>query len=54
MDHAKQFYINGSWVAPLTSDTLDVINPATERPIATPQSVVIGRCDRFAGIQPSF
>ena len=35
MDHAKQFYINGSWVAPLTSDTLDVINPATEQPIAT-------------------
>jgi aldehyde dehydrogenase (NAD+) len=29
-----QFYIDGQWVAPLTSDTLDVINPATEQPIA--------------------
>src|SRR5262249_44652485 len=35
MDHAKQFYINGQWVAPLTTDTLDVINPATEEPIET-------------------
>ena len=35
MDHARQFYIDGRWVAPLTSDTLDVINPATEEPIAT-------------------
>ena len=30
-----QFYIDGQWVAPLTSDTLDVINPATEQPIET-------------------
>jgi aldehyde dehydrogenase (NAD+) len=30
-----QFYIDGQWVAPLTSDTLDVINPATEETIAT-------------------
>jgi len=34
MDHVQQFYINGQWVAPLTTDTLDVINPATEAPIA--------------------
>ncbi len=34
MDHTLQFYIDGRWVAPLTSDTLDVINPATEQPIA--------------------
>ena len=34
MDHTLQFYIDGQWVAPLTSDTLDVINPATEQPIA--------------------
>ncbi|HVJ98307.1 MAG TPA: aldehyde dehydrogenase family protein, partial [Acidimicrobiia bacterium] len=33
MDHALQFYIDGRWVDPLTSDTLDVINPATEQPI---------------------
>jgi aldehyde dehydrogenase (NAD+) len=30
-----QFYIDGRWVAPLTSETLDVINPATEQSIAT-------------------
>jgi aldehyde dehydrogenase (NAD+) len=35
VDHALQFYIDGRWVAPLTSDTLDVINPATEESIAT-------------------
>ena len=31
-DHLK-FYINGQWVEPSTSDTLDVINPANEQPI---------------------
>ena len=35
VDHTLQFYIDGRWVAPLTSETLDVINPATEEPIAT-------------------
>ncbi len=34
MDHTLQFYIDGRWVAPRTSETLDVINPATEQPIA--------------------
>jgi aldehyde dehydrogenase (NAD+) len=34
VDHALEFYIDGRWVAPLTSVTLDVINPATEEPIA--------------------
>ena len=33
MEHARQFYIGGQWVAPSTSETLDVINPATEEPI---------------------
>ena len=28
-----KFYINGQWVEPSTSDTFDVINPATEQPI---------------------
>lgn len=42
MDHVKQFYINGQWVAPLTSDTLDVINPATEEPI---ESIAMGGAD---------
>ncbi|MEQ1702064.1 MAG: aldehyde dehydrogenase family protein [Ilumatobacteraceae bacterium] len=35
MDHVNQFYINGQWVEPLTTDTLDVINPATEAVIDT-------------------
>ena len=33
MDHASQFYINGQWVAPLSHETLEVINPATEEVI---------------------
>ena len=39
MDHVKQFYINGAGVDPLTSDTLAVINPATEEPI---ESIAMG------------
>jgi aldehyde dehydrogenase (NAD+) len=39
MDHVKQFYIDGQWVAPRTKDTLDVINPATEEPI---ESIAMG------------
>ena len=35
MENAQKFYINGAWVDPTTSDTLDVINPATEQSIAT-------------------
>jgi aldehyde dehydrogenase (NAD+) len=35
MEHARQFYIGGQWVAPLTSETIDVINPATEQPITS-------------------
>src|ERR1700733_2599260 len=31
MNHHQQFYIDGAWVAPLASTTLDVINPATEQ-----------------------
>src|ERR1700750_364058 len=31
MNHHQQFYIDGAWVAPLAPNTLDVINPATER-----------------------
>jgi aldehyde dehydrogenase (NAD+) len=34
VSHELQFYINGEWVAPSTSETLDVINPATEESIA--------------------
>src|SRR5579864_9376789 len=31
-EHLK-FYIDGQWVDPVTSRTLEVINPATEEPI---------------------
>jgi aldehyde dehydrogenase (NAD+) len=34
-EHARKFYIDGEWVDPTTPETLDVINPATEKPIAT-------------------
>ena len=33
MSDRLKFYINGKWVEPSTSDTLDVINPATEQAI---------------------
>ncbi|MEW2359632.1 aldehyde dehydrogenase family protein [Spirillospora sp. NPDC029432] len=35
MEHVKQFYIGGQWVAPRTDKTIDVINPATEQPITS-------------------
>ena len=33
MSNRTKFYINGEWVAPSTSSTVDVINPSTEQPI---------------------
>lgn len=33
--HYSQFYINGGWVEPLSPAKLDVINPATEAPMAS-------------------
>ncbi len=33
MQNALKFYINGEWVDPITPNTLDVINPATEQAI---------------------
>lgn len=35
MENSKKFYINGAWMNPASSETLDVINPATEKPFAT-------------------
>src|SRR5579862_2045344 len=35
MKNTDRFYINGAWVQPLSATTLDVINPATEKPITT-------------------
>ena len=31
--HAKEFYIDGAWVAPVKLETIPVIDPATEAPI---------------------
>lgn len=30
----RKFYINGEWVAPLAENDLEVLNPATEQPVA--------------------
>ena len=40
MEHVRQFYIGGQWVDPATSETLEVINPATEQPIT---SIAVGQ-----------
>jgi len=35
VEHAREFYIDGSWVAPRSDATLPVVNPATEEVIET-------------------
>ncbi len=35
LDHARKFYVDGEWIDPRSAQTLEVINPATEQPIAT-------------------
>lgn len=35
MEHARQFYIDGQWVDPLSTETIAVIDPSTEEPIET-------------------
>ena len=35
MKHAHRFYIDGEWVEPSVSKTLEVIDPSTELPIGT-------------------
>ena len=30
-DRCKKFYINGEWITPTNSETIDVINPANEK-----------------------
>ena len=35
MENLKNFYINGEWVAPLSSDTMPILNPATQEQIGT-------------------
>lgn len=35
MDNARKFYINGEWVDPISTDTIAVVNPATEEVFET-------------------
>ena len=35
MDHHRQFFINGHWVAPAKADLIEVIDPAHEEAFAT-------------------
>ncbi len=35
MPNATKFYIDGAWVDPISSRTLEVIDPSTEKPVAT-------------------
>src|SRR5437762_131608 len=35
MTNYAKFYINGEWVDPISATPFDVINPATEEPVAT-------------------
>ena len=42
MNHSKEFFIGGKWVKPSTSDTLEVIDPSTEKVI---DSIAMGGPD---------
>src|SRR4051812_29162279 len=42
MEHTDQFYIGGKWVDPVSRNTLDVVDPATEERIAT---IAVGDAD---------
>ncbi len=43
MDNTNKFYIDGEWVVPSGSETLDVIYPPTEEPTA--QIVMVTKAD---------
>ena len=49
MEHARQFFINGTWVDPSGTNTLPVVNPATEEVIATDRDGWAGRRRRCGG-----
>ncbi|MDW5312610.1 aldehyde dehydrogenase family protein [Rhizobium sp. PL01] len=42
----RKFYINGEWVAPVVANDLEVLNPATEKPIAVISMGSAGDIDR--------
>jgi aldehyde dehydrogenase (NAD+) len=45
----RKFYIDGEWVAPLATNDLDVINPATEQPVAVISMGTAADVDRAVG-----
>ncbi len=49
MDHLK-FFIDGSWVKPIKTATIDVINPATEKVFTRISAGSAGDVDR--GLEP--
>ncbi len=46
MKLATQFYINGEWVDPIEPREIDVINPATEQPVAKISMAGVGDVDK--------
>ena len=53
VSNRTKFYINGEWVAPSTSDTIDVINPATEQPIGQVAMGGAADVDKAVAVQSS-
>ena len=51
MSNRLKFYINGAWVDPSTSETLDVINPATEQPIGQIFNTITNGVRNMAGYE---
>ena len=49
----RKFYINGEWVDPITPRDLEVINPATEKPIAVISMGTAADIDRAAVVERS-
>ena len=47
MKDAKKFYINGEWITPTNSETIDVINPANEKVFASIGSGCVSLCSLF-------
>jgi aldehyde dehydrogenase (NAD+) len=45
-DHLDALFVGGAWVAPAGSDTLTVVNPTTEEPLATVPACTPADVDR--------
>ena len=44
----NKFFINGEWIEPEGRETLEVVNPATEKAFATISMVPSGTSDKFS------